>query len=74
MVRIVFVLLFFAAIFWIIRSLIGGGGFGREAPFQCRNCRHCRKLFDDGVRCVYGDKEVFKNPAQIGMCHDHTKR
>lgn len=56
---------------WLWREMIGGT---REAPFPCKTCRHCRKLFDDGVRCGYGAKETFKNPAQIGMCHDYERR
>jgi hypothetical protein len=46
----------------------------RAPDFKCASCTHCRKLFHDGVRCGFGSKEVFKNPAQIGMCPDHESR
>jgi len=46
----------------------------RRSEFKCESCSHCRKLFLDGVRCGYRDKEVFKNPAQIDMCPDHQRR
>lgn len=56
----------------VIRWLFGGR---EQAPdFRCATCTHCRKLYHDGVRCGFGSKEVFKNPAQIGMCPDHESR
>lgn len=69
----IFILLVFVAVFFLIRAL-RGGVFSDETPFQCKTCRHCRKLFDDGVRCGFGTKETFKTPAQIGMCPDHERR
>ncbi len=41
---------------------------------KCADCIHCRKLFRDGVICGFREKEVFKNPAHIDMCVDHTVR
>jgi len=55
----------------IFRSLFGRP---RVPDVKCATCIHCRKLFHDGVRCGFGEKEVFKNPAQIAMCPDQTVR
>jgi len=68
-----FLVILLAVVLWALRrwslpGLTPGSGF------KCKTCRHCRKLYDDGVMCMYEDKEVFKNPAQIGMCPDHEKR
>ena len=42
-----------------------------QPDYKCRTCRHCRKLFHDGARCGYGDREVFKNSVHITNCRDY---
>ena len=56
----------------ILRNLFGGNR--RPADLKCADCIHCRKLFRDGVLCGFRELEVFKNPAHIEMCSDHTVR
>jgi hypothetical protein len=62
-------LLVIAAWWWWTHGRQRGG-----PDFKCRTCRHCRRLDRDGVMCGFGTKQVFKNPAQIDMCPDHTPR
>ncbi len=74
-------LLFFAAvaygIYLLIRKLStssGGQGFGGGPKLPCATCRHCRKLFDDGAMCGYGNRETFKNETHISNCIDYVKK
>jgi hypothetical protein len=69
----IFVLAALALAGWYWWRRAGGGG-GGGAGLKCRTCRHCRRLDADGVMCAFGTKQVFKNPAQIDMCPDHTPR
>ena len=55
-------------------SFSGPGGVGGRSRFKCSTCRHCRKLFDDGVLCGFGRSEVFKNETAINNCPDHSRR
>jgi len=71
--NILFVLILATVVIWIFRQWIAPR-LGSGSGFKCRTCRHCRKLYDDGVMCGYRDKQTFKNPAQIDMCPDHTPR
>lgn len=43
-------------------------------PRPCATCVNCGKLFDDGVMCRFGDREVFKTDAHVKMCIDYRKR
>jgi hypothetical protein len=67
-----------AGIIYLIVRLTRRGGLrmprrgGRR--FKCHDCRHCRRLFDDGVMCGYGNREVFKNARHIAMCGDWSPR
>ena len=56
----------------ILRKMFGGSP--ARPDVKCADCIHCRKLFHDGVRCGFGAKEVFKNPAHIDICVDLTRR
>ncbi len=70
---VLFALILLAVVVWVLVRWLGprvGAGSG----FKCKTCRHCRKVYDDGVMCRYLDKQVFKNPAQINMCPDHERR
>lgn len=69
-VGILFLLALAVAAWWWWTHARGGG----TPAVKCRTCRHCRRLDDDGVMCAFGSKQVFKNPAQIDMCPDHTPR
>jgi hypothetical protein len=75
MTRLLLALALLALAVWAVRRWLGPGfGRGPSGGFKCRTCRHCRRLDADGVMCGFGDKQVFKNPAQIAMCPDHTPR
>jgi hypothetical protein len=67
-----------AGIIYLIVRLTRRGGLrgprGGKKRFKCHDCRHCRRLFDDGVMCGYGDREVFKNARHIAMCGDWSRR
>ena len=63
------IVVFFAVIVAIWR-LFGARRSGPRPRFKCRDCRHLRRSFDDGVMCGYGTREVFKTPANIRMCGD----
>jgi len=66
----------------LLTGLLGGGsrfslprlGRGGGSGFKCRDCRHCGKLFVDGVLCRYGDRETFKNPTHISNCMDYERK
>lgn len=57
-----------AAIAYFIVRRRRGGTAGKR--LKCHDCRHARKLFDDGVMCGFGEREVFKNRRHIAMCPD----
>jgi hypothetical protein len=67
-----------AGIIYLIVRLTRRGGLRmpRRAArrFKCHDCRHCRRLFDDGVMCGFGNREVFKNSRHIAMCGDWSPR
>ena len=71
MARLVLLALAAVGAYVVFRWLFGGT---RVSNIKCASCSHCRRLFNDGVRCGFGTKEVFKNPAQIDMCPDHEPR
>ena len=71
--EILFAVILAAVLIWAAYRWLGPGR-GAGSEFKCRTCRHCRKLFEDGVMCAYRDSQVFKNPAQIDMCPDHKPR
>ena len=64
-----FVFVVFVVVRRFAATVVGGGGRG----FKCHNCRHCKTLFDDGVLCRYGKREVFKNAVHIENCQDHRR-
>ena len=75
MLLFLFRLVLLAATIFVVYRLVqrfalGGGG---RSGFKCRNCQHCKTLFDDGVLCRYGSKEVFKNAVHIENCQDYTR-
>lgn len=63
-----------AGVIWLVLRFTRGGGmpkFGkRRGRVKCYDCLHQRKLFDDGVMCGYGDRQVFKNKRHIALCPD----
>jgi len=65
-----------AGIIYLVVRFTRAGGLRRRGSrrFKCHDCRHCRRLFDDGVMCGYGDREVFKNSRHIAMCGDWSPR
>jgi hypothetical protein len=68
-----------AGIIYLVVRLTRGGRLprlrgGGPRRFKCHDCMHQRKLFDDGVMCGYGDREVFKNARHIALCPDWTPR
>ena len=66
--------LFIAIVLFGVR-LARRGGFRRgRRRFKCHDCRHARRLFDDGVMCGYGNREVFKNQRHIAMCPDWERK
>ena len=70
-------LVLLAGIIYLVVRLTRGGGLPRlrsrgSRRFKCHDCLHQRRLFDDGVMCGFGDREVFKNARHIAMCGDWT--
>ena len=67
--RVIQVLLLAAAVYFGYRLI--RGLFAPSKPrFPCATCRNCGTMFDDGVICVFGDKETFKNETHIANCKD----
>ena len=78
--RLIQILILTAAVFVVIRLVRGflAGGSkpmfgGARSKFPCATCKNCKQAFDDGVICVYGKKETFKNEAHIANCHDYER-
>ena len=67
--RVLLILLAVVGFVAIVRKVFASSALGRDA--KCFDCIHCRKLFRDGVRCGFGEREVFKTPAHIEMCPDY---
>lgn len=42
-----------------------------ESTVKCRSCRHCVKLYDDGVKCNAGGKPVFLTTTHVDYCNSH---
>lgn len=53
-----------------LNNVLGSRGPGKS-KFKCATCKNCKTLFDDGVLCVYGSRETFKNETHIANCQDH---
>jgi len=70
-VRLVLLALAVVGAIVVFRWIFGGT---RVPDVKCATCSHCRRLFDDGVMCGFGHREVYKNPAQVDMCPDHERR
>ena len=66
-------ILLLAAAGYIIYRLIRGSFGPPKAKFPCATCRNCRTLYDDGVICMFGQKETFKNETHISNCRDYVK-
>ena len=55
-------------------GVLGGAtGGSRRGKFKCADCRNCKEMFDDGVICMFGAKETFKNETHIANCHDYKR-
>lgn len=62
-------------IFRAIRGAFGGAGSGSgSGRFPCSTCRHCKQEFDDGVICMFADRETFKNEVHIANCGSWQRR
>lgn len=53
-------------IWWLIRAMA-------QPKSKCGSCRFCRKEFDDGTLCGFGEKETFKNPVHVQNCTDYRR-
>ncbi|MEQ8762277.1 MAG: hypothetical protein RL885_00015 [Planctomycetota bacterium] len=75
MIHLLQIIIVLGVIYGAYRLLSGAtsGGGGRRR-LKCSTCRHCKKLFDDGAICQYGDKETFKNEVHIANCPDYEKK
>ena len=51
-----------------------GGLFFSGSGSNCRSCRHCARLDEDGVQCTFSGQPVFRTHVQSGYCTDHEKR
>ena len=63
-----------AAIFFVVRYLLGRQAAGAKTRFKCATCIHCRRLDEDGSICGYGDRETYKNPVHIANCMDYETK
>lgn len=70
LVRLLVLAAIVAAVVWVLRKLVVRPG----SDLRCASCRHCRKLFEDGSLCGYGQRETFKNIVHIENCPDHQPR
>ena len=50
-----------------------GAGFYTGSGPDCRRCRNCKTLFDDGVICSFGDSETFKNEVHVANCNSFER-
>ena len=67
MIQIVILVALCFVVYKIVTSL------RREKALKCRSCYHCKRLFDDGVICRYGSREVFKNQVHVENCQDYRR-
>ena len=51
-----------------------GGLFSSRSRAQCESCRHCVRLFDDGVRCKAGGKPTFMTNIHIDYCTEYERQ
>jgi hypothetical protein len=57
---------------WLVVAAARAHRPGNNLP--CATCANCGKLFDDGVLCRFGNREVFKTEAHIANCMDYRRR
>ena len=68
LIRLIPLALLIALIVWGVRQMTG------TKRSKCQTCRHCRKAFDDGTLCTFGNRETFKNTVHVQNCVDHEPR
>lgn len=68
-IRLVILGLLVLFVIYVIRTF-----FGKNESLKCKTCRHCRKLFEDGSLCGFGQRETYKTIVHVENCVDYERR
>jgi hypothetical protein len=69
-------LVFLVAVILRLAGILRGRSRPRSSAggqHLCDNCQYLLRRYDDGVSCVAGGRQVFKNPTHISNCMDWKK-
>lgn len=45
--------------------------FTPGSDLKCASCRHCGALYEDRVKCCYGNEPVMKTRVHVSYCLDY---
>jgi hypothetical protein len=62
------------AYFFLVKIRDYEGLFRSGPALKCQNCRHCEKIYDDGVKCSIDGKSVFKTAVHTANCMNHRAK